>query len=292
MEFEFYRNFITVTETRNLTLAAEKLSLAQPALTAQIRTLEAHYGVKLVETARGRRTLTLTDAGVDFLSRAKEICETENSLNLEMAGYNQKVKGTLRFGISFNVAIPFMYNFLEPFAKANPEINIHMRELTTTEQIEGVKKGTIDFGYANAPMPELPDFSYKKIKQELFYAVYARNNNFHFYPKDTVTIAELKDLPLATNYGTYGLLRKLCLDEGFTPKISFISDNGYNTAHFATTGTAVAIVSDNCCEKLPPNMTRTIIDNLELTYAQTLFWCHTQRLTPAIKSFLQFIKEK
>lgn len=290
MEFEFYRNFITVAETKNLTLAAEKLSLAQPALTSQIHTLENHYGVKLVDTARGRRALTLTDAGADFLTRAKEICEIEDSLNLEMAGYNKQVNGTLRFGISFNVALSFMKNYLEPFAKLHPEIHIHMRELTTTEQMESVKKGTIDFGYANAPMPELPDFSYKKTKQELFYAVYSRSNEIHFHPKDAVTIAELRNLPLASNYGTYGLLRKLCLDEGFTPKIIFISDNGFNTSHFASAGTCIAVVSENCCEKLPPNMMRTIIDNPELTYAQTLFWCHTQRMSPAIKAFIKFIE--
>ena len=40
MDFEFYRNFITVAETGNLTTASKKLALAQPALSAQIKTLE------------------------------------------------------------------------------------------------------------------------------------------------------------------------------------------------------------------------------------------------------------
>ena len=40
MDFDFYRNFITVAETGNLTTASKKLSLAQPALSAQIKTLE------------------------------------------------------------------------------------------------------------------------------------------------------------------------------------------------------------------------------------------------------------
>ena len=55
MDFEFYRNFITVAETGNLTTASKKLALAQPALSAQIKTLEHYYGAKLIQTARGKR---------------------------------------------------------------------------------------------------------------------------------------------------------------------------------------------------------------------------------------------
>ena len=67
MDFEFYRNFITVAETGNLTTASKKLALAQPALSAQIKTLEHYYGAKLIQTARGKRQLTLTEAGEAFL---------------------------------------------------------------------------------------------------------------------------------------------------------------------------------------------------------------------------------
>lgn len=73
MDFEFYRNFITVAETGNLTTASKKLSLAQPALSAQIKTLEQYYGTKLIKTARGKRQLDLTEAGAAFLSKARQI---------------------------------------------------------------------------------------------------------------------------------------------------------------------------------------------------------------------------
>ena len=64
MDFEFYRNFITVAETGNLTTASKKLALAQPALSAQIKTLEHYYGAKLIQTARGKRQLTLTEGSL------------------------------------------------------------------------------------------------------------------------------------------------------------------------------------------------------------------------------------
>lgn len=80
MDFEFYRNFITVAETGNLTTASKKLALAQPALSAQIKTLEHYYGAKLIQTARGKRQLTLTEAGEAFLGKARQICRTEETI--------------------------------------------------------------------------------------------------------------------------------------------------------------------------------------------------------------------
>lgn len=100
MDFEFYRNFITVAETGNLTTAAKKLSLAQPALSAQIKTLEQYYGTPLVKTARGKRQLLLTEAGTAFLDKARQICRTEEGLLLDMQSFNKKASGTLHFSVS------------------------------------------------------------------------------------------------------------------------------------------------------------------------------------------------
>ena len=99
MDFEFYRNFITVAETGNLTTASKKLALAQPALSAQIKTLEHYYGAKLIQTARGKRQLTLTEAGEAFLGKARQICRTEETILLDMQSFNKKASGTLRFSV-------------------------------------------------------------------------------------------------------------------------------------------------------------------------------------------------
>ncbi len=80
MDFEFYRNFITVAETGNLTTASKKLP-CPAALSAQIKTLEHYYGAKLIQTARGKRQLTLTEAGEAFLGNGCHICRTEKKLS-------------------------------------------------------------------------------------------------------------------------------------------------------------------------------------------------------------------
>lgn len=121
MDFEFYRNFITVAETGNLTTASKKLALAQPALSAQIKTLEHYYGAKLIQTARGKRQLTLTEAGEAFLGKARQICRTEETILLDMQSFNKKASGTLRFSVSPAKSTFFINTYLRPFAAAIPK---------------------------------------------------------------------------------------------------------------------------------------------------------------------------
>lgn len=99
MDFAFYRNFITVVETGSISTAAQKLDIVQPALSAQIKTLEKAYGVQLLKMHRGKRHIELTEAGEAFLQQARSLCAAEDELTLTMQSFSQRAVGTLRFGV-------------------------------------------------------------------------------------------------------------------------------------------------------------------------------------------------
>lgn len=143
MDFEFYRNFITVAETGNLTTASKKLALAQPALSAQIKTLEHYYGAKLIQTARGKRQLTLTEAGEAFLGKARQICRTEETILLDMQSFNKKASGTLRFSVSPAKSTFFINTYLRPFAAAYPEICFQFREEASAPRPDILRKTAV-----------------------------------------------------------------------------------------------------------------------------------------------------
>ena len=144
MDFEFYRNFITVAETGNLTTASKKLALAQPALSAQIKTLEHYYGAKLIQTARGKRRLTLTEAGEAFLGKARQICRTEETILLDMQSFNKKASGTLRFSVSPAKSTFFINTYLRPFAAAYPEVCFQLREEAVSAQTRHIAENSSD----------------------------------------------------------------------------------------------------------------------------------------------------
>ena len=208
MDFEFYRNFITVAETGNLTTASKKLALAQPALSAQIKTLEHYYGAKLIQTARGKRQLTLTEAGEAFLGKARQICRTEETILLDMQSFNKKASGTLRFSVSPAKSTFFINTYLRPFAAAYPEICFQFREEAVSAQTRHIAENSSDFAFANAPLPSPQLFAAHKTQKEYFYAVYSPQANCGLDPQQPLTPKQLQNIPVCCNFGCYSLLRK------------------------------------------------------------------------------------
>ena len=290
MNLDFYKNFTVVAETGNITTAAERLNLVQPALSKQLTALEEHYGVKLIEKQRGRRQIVLTEAGIDFLRRAKDICKAEEGIVLDMQAYKATLGGTIRLSISPAATPSFMDKFLLPFSQSHPEVNFQLHEETVVEQIPNLKNDLIDLAYANAPLQENASFNFLSLQHEPFYAVYKSNNSLAFRPHEDVTLEQLRMLPLCCNFGCYGLLCKLCEAKGFTPEVRFIATTGTAAAKFAEAGTVVAVVSSSSCSKLAPELKRQKIAEAQLTYQQTLFWSKSKKLSPLINTFIAFVK--
>ena len=81
MDTSYYHNFITLVQTGNMTQAAEILHITQPALSKQLKYLEAEFGAQLINIKRGQRgsNLQLTDAGKIFYEKAQQLCSIEES---------------------------------------------------------------------------------------------------------------------------------------------------------------------------------------------------------------------
>lgn len=287
MDFTFYKNFITIAETGNLTLAAKKLNLAQPALSSQLKQLENYYGVKLIETKRGKRAISLTEAGTDFLLKAQQICMAEENLLLNMQSFQSKTRGTLRFSISPAAVSSFMDQYLLPFSKENPDISYVMVEETVEEQVKNIRKGNIDFAYANAPLPDMKNLACHQVRTERFYAVY--HHSMVIKKQESLSLKDLQNYPLSCNRGCYGLLRQLCEQNGFLPNVKLLSTTGPAAAHFACSGDILAIVSDDCSRNLPPGLQRIPISDPDFFFNQTIFWSTDREMTPPLKSFLAFL---
>lgn len=289
MNTDFYRNFLVVAQTGNITEAAEKLNLAQSALSKQIYTLEKYYGVTLLEKKRGRRQVVLTAAGMDFLQRVQELCEVEEGISLDMQTHKQYVGGTLRLSISQVAVREFLEKYLLPFATEYPQINFQLHEESAVEQLKSLKNGVVDIAYANAPLPETASFTCRPLHKEKFYAVYRKENRLGLQAKSKLLLQELAGLPLSCNYGCLSLINKLCNALGFNPEIRYIATTGSSAVKLAETGAAVAVVAGSACSRLPKHLARSLIDEEELFYNQTLFWSPQSQSKLVVKMFLEYV---
>lgn len=290
MDFDFYRNFIAVAEAGNISAAAKRLSLVQPALSAQIKTLEKYYGVQLFKTNRGKRRIELTEAGEAFLQQAKLMCGTEDNISLAMQAFSQKAMGTLRVGVSHVRSEYFLQAYLIPFAQTQPQITYHFHDAAVTEQQRLLDAGQIDFAFANAPLTLRDGLSSLKVATEYFYAIYKQDAPW----KDEKTIkpAQLAGLPLCCNYGSYGLLRSVCQEYSVQPKVVFIATTAQNAVAFAASGLACAVVAALPGDPVPAGMRRIPLQDAKLTFPQELYWSSQRRLSPAAQLFLEFFQKQ
>ena len=290
MDFAFYRNFITVVETGSISTAAQKLDIVQPALSAQIKTLEKAYGVQLLKMHRGKRHIELTEAGEAFLQQARSLCAAEDKLTLTMQSFSQRAVGTLRFGVSHVRTDYFLRQYLIPFAQAYPEISYQFLDATVEQQQEQLKEGTIDFAFANAPLPASHSFAAIKGQQESFFVVYRKNYSVPWNTCRSLKVSALSGLPLCCNYGTFPLLRKACEDYSFTPNITFIASTAESALTFAQSGLGLAVIAALSSDTIPPDMLRLELEHPDLHFEQTLYWSRERRLTPAAELFLDYFQ--
>jgi len=121
------RYFVTAADEGQITRAAGKLHIAQPALSRAIAQLESQLGVRLLE--RNSRGVTLTAAGEAFMVKARLAVAAQDDLNRTVSGLARGRTQHVEFG--FVVAAPGLHSPgpLRGLAEAYPEIEIRYREL-------------------------------------------------------------------------------------------------------------------------------------------------------------------
>ncbi len=144
MELRHLRYFQAVAQELNITRAAERLHMAQPPLSRQIRQLEDELGVALFD--RSRRALRLTEAGRFFLEHAVQLSARLDEL---VAGTRRLgASGQRWFGLGFvpSTLYGFVPDLIRELRQGQCEVQVGLAEMTTMQQVQALKDGRIDIG--------------------------------------------------------------------------------------------------------------------------------------------------
>jgi DNA-binding transcriptional LysR family regulator len=146
MELRHLRYFVAVAEELSFRRAAERLHVTRPALSKQVKDLEAQTGVRLLE--RDTVSVSLTDAGSVFLAEARGIlADVDRAVVLAREARDGR-RGQLRIGSVGQIASGFLPEVLKAFGTEFPGVEVSFVEMTPVEQLAALAKGEIHIGFA------------------------------------------------------------------------------------------------------------------------------------------------
>lgn len=184
--------FVTIVETGSFTRAAEKLHVAQPSISMQIKQLEEELGERLIFRMRNRK-MFLTEAGKVAKKHAEHILRQSDTLRMEVASLTRDPAGDMYIGIGghqlTSIVAPVMGSFHTQF----PRVRVHIANATTPQIIDLLKNNGLDVGIVTLPLGE------KDLRTQVLFSeemvVVVRKTDI-LARKSQIGVAEIGRLPL------------------------------------------------------------------------------------------------
>jgi DNA-binding transcriptional LysR family regulator len=241
MELRQLEYFVAVAEEKNFTRAAERIHVAQPAVSAQIQRLERELGQPLLD--RSRRTVRLTPAGEAAVPYARAALTAVADIHAAVEELTQLVRGTLAIGTvtSHNVDIP---SLLADFHAEHPNVEITLSTDTSDALIENVRAGRLDAAIVSVGPKERPaGLDIEVATDEAIQAAVSRTDPLA--SRKTIRLTDLADRPLIALPVGAGIRHQFdaaCAKAGVRPRIAFEASTPLALADLAERGLGVAIV--------------------------------------------------
>lgn len=289
MDTQHYRNFLAVVESGSITAATDYVHIVQPALSKQIRALEAYFGTKLIITRRGSKKIILTDAGEILYQKAKYICYLEDKTQSEIEQLINGDQGTLRFSMANSRAEAFICRCLKPFRTLFPKVNFEIYEGSVKEQQEQLMNGITEIGVFSVPI-QTDDLEVLFCQPESMVAVFNHNSHFLAGYEQGVPLNSLPTLPIATSAGCYMQLKKLFLERNLDPNIVSLCTTRRSVLTWVKDDTAVGVVPLGDTEKLSPFYRSVPVLDAPVSLSKTLVKVKGRPLSAIAKKFLEFYK--
>jgi DNA-binding transcriptional LysR family regulator len=150
MELRQLTSFVAVAEELHFRRAAERLHLAQPSVSQQIRRLESELGVELFE--RDRRGAALTAAGEALLPEAREVLARADEAAAVARSTGIGERGRLRLSLTRSLTGGVAGAIVDAYRARYPDVELELALGTTMLHVEQLLEGVIDVGFVRPPL--------------------------------------------------------------------------------------------------------------------------------------------
>lgn len=243
MELRHIRYFVAVAEECHFGRAAQRLHIAQPPLSQQIRQLEAELGVQLL--TRSTRRVELTAAGERYLERARAILAAVESAADEASRVAAGQLGRMSLGFIGSSTYELLPRLVRVLRQDFPGIDLELHgEMLTPQQVTGLLDHTLDLGFLRPPVRE-PGVEFRVLRREPLVAVLPESHRLAGGP--AVRLADLRDesfitYPSHDRSVVHGAVVDACQRAGFQPRVGQEVAETSTLVSFVAAGLGVALV--------------------------------------------------
>jgi DNA-binding transcriptional LysR family regulator len=275
MELRHLRYFVAVGEEQHYGRAAERLGIAQPVLSRQIRDLEKELGFTLFD--RLPRGVKLSAAGKLYLSDARRILLEVEEAKLRAERVALGKTGMLRVGfvelLSWHGVVPDSFR---RFRRRQPDVELDLQPLRSVEQIEAVRSGRLDAGFIFT-LTE-PDQDFAQIMVAKHKVVLAAPEGHAVTRLKRLRLRDLRDVPFvwfnrSANPLFYERIMMACIRGGLsTPRIVQHAVDHATALSLVSCRLGVAFVSETARWQRPRGVKLLPIADLDIPVPIYLIW--------------------
>lgn len=240
MELRLFRYFLAVAEELHFARAAERLHMAQPPLSRQIRALERELGVVLFH--RTKRKVELTGAGMALLGAARKALE---QVDRAVAIAQQAGRGQIgQVELAYTNTVPHTGLFtavIREYRRALPGVHLALREMAAERQLKSLLDGRVDVGLVRLPVREPPkSIELATVLREPF--LVALRSDHPLARLAAIRIESLVKEPLVLGTGLSGQIVGLCRKADFEPHVAEQAEHLAAAIALVAAGLGISIV--------------------------------------------------
>lgn len=248
MELRHLRYFQAVAEERHFGRAAERLHMAQPPLSQQIRQLEEELGVRLLD--RNTRRVELTEAGAAYLERVRAILSEVDDAGEEARRVADGLQGRLVVGCVGSATYSLLPALARALREELPGVDVSFRgEMLVPQQVSALLAREIDLALLRPPVDE-PALRLATLRQDRLIVALPERHRLAGRRRLRVEDLRGEDLVVHSARGSvmHGAVVALCRQAGFEPRVRHEVAETSTLVTFVAAGLGIAVVPEPVSE--------------------------------------------
>jgi DNA-binding transcriptional LysR family regulator len=283
------RYFIATAEELHFRRAAERLGIAQPALSRAIRKLEIELGVTLFR--RTNRSVRITEAGKIFFEGCRIIVNAVERTIEETRRADDGRKGTLRIGYTDMAIAGVLPGLLKEFREQQPDITLKPQHGVTVTQLNKIDEGDLDVGFVTGPISK-EGYDQRIIQSEAMLCVCV--DHHPFAKRQSIQISDLANEDFVHGSSKdwehfYDYLIPICRRAGFVPRIVQEAFNTAGILGLVACGMGVTVLTEQVCSSLSPDLAAIPIRDVSERLVTSAVW-NTDSKTGPIGFFVDYLR--